>query len=129
MWDRLCPRRRTPEHYCRFASRTTGATQQPFYYSIRQSASGDSNILAAAAEWFFLPFCIVPIDLDARKCLEHDHIRVFDTLNPPRVYGVIDRKQFRKSAYATSALRLGRPRPLRRLRKLPGRLPGYTALR
>ena len=103
--------RRAHEHLLRLIS-PRGVTQQPFFDVIRGCADTPTSLRASVSEWRFSPVSLVKADV--RKRLEREMIQRVGTLNPPRVYALLNFRQLQKRA---RSLKLFEPhRPVKRLR-------------
>lgn len=103
--------RRCNEHVVRLCA-IHGVTQQPFFDFIRGQNTDPQTIKASICEWLFIPIMLVPHE--SRKCTERNVIQRVGTLNPPRIYSLLQKKK----SFKTSGVRIfEQQRPLKRLRK------------
>ena len=103
--------RRCNEHVVRLCA-IHGVTQQPFFDFIRGQNTDPQTIKASICEWLFIPIMLVPHE--SRKCTERNVIQRVGTLNPPRIYSLLQKKK----SFKTSGVRnFEQQRPLKRLRK------------
>ena len=103
--------RRAYEHLLRLLA-PRGVTQQPFFDIIRGCADTPTSLRASVSEWLFIPVSLVQPDV--RKRLERDMIQRVGSLNPPRVYALLNSRQHRKRARSLKLFE--QHRPVKRLR-------------
>ena len=107
--------RRCCEHVLRLL-KPTGSTQQPLYTCIRRDLTQDSDVVSAVCQWLFFPIIAAPLNACARKENERALIHAIGTLNPPRVYAVLDALGKRRSGRHKNSRLFDSSRPFKRLR-------------
>ncbi|CAE8636833.1 unnamed protein product [Polarella glacialis] len=99
--------RRASEYIIRILA-PHGATQQPFFDIIRGGATDGLHLRANLCEWLLLPLRVAPFCAAARKFEERAWQKVVGSLNPPRIYALLNVK---RSAPAACDRLVGRNRP------------------
>ena len=84
-----CFERRFSEHLSRILN-PWGETQHLFYQLVRRGSFNVSVIRSLLRDWLFFLSVVAPVDIDARATIERQWIDDVGTLNPPRVYRVLD---------------------------------------
>ena len=88
-------RRRMVEHFLRIIAHD-GATQQPFYKVVRRSCSQGPQLLAALSILMMVPVCAASADTGERLLAESALCHSIGTLNPPRVYSLLQKGKQRQ---------------------------------
>ena len=84
-----CFERRFSEHVSRILN-PSGETQHPFYQLIRRGSSDVSVIRSLLRDWLIFPFEAASVDIGARAAVERQWIDDVGTLNPPRIFRVLE---------------------------------------